>query len=87
MKVHIENSIYLESDGTQFILKEYTGKTTEVKGKEIEQYKTHGYFSSISGALNKVTKMKVMDSTAQTLGELLQEVEGIREYIESKVTV
>ena len=87
MKIHIENNLYIESDGMQFILKEYTGKTTEVKGKEVEQYKTHGYFSSVSGALNKVVKMKIMDSTAQTLGELLREVEGIRKYIETKVTV
>lgn len=87
MKVQIENNLYLESDGMQFILKEYTGKTREVKGEEIEQSKTHGYFSSISSALKHVVKMKIMDSTAQTLGELLQEVKGIREYIESKVNV
>ena len=29
MKVHIENNLYIESDGMQYILKEYTGKTAE----------------------------------------------------------
>ncbi|WP_044648328.1 hypothetical protein [Paenibacillus terrae] len=89
MKIQIEGSLYLESDGMQFILKQYTGKTTLVKltGKEAEQYKTHGYFSTVEGALKKVVKMKVMESTATTIGELLKELEGIRQYIESKVTI
>ncbi|MGN0022218.1 MAG: hypothetical protein ACI35Z_15555 [Sphingobacterium hotanense] len=84
MKVCIENNLYIESDGMQYILKEYTGKTAE-NGTPL--FKTHGYFSSIEAALNKFLKMKIMDSTAQTLGELLREVKDIREYIESTVTV
>ncbi|KAF6636554.1 hypothetical protein [Paenibacillus polymyxa] len=89
MKIKIEGSLYLESDGMQFILKQYNGKMSVAKdtGKETEQYKTHGYFSTVKGALEKVVKMKVMDSTATTLGELLKELEGIRQYIESKVTI
>jgi len=87
MKVHIENNLYIESDERQFILKEYTGKQSFDKdGKATDLYKTHGYFPDVAGALNKVVKMKIMDSTAQTLSELLAEVKGIREYIESKVT-
>ncbi|ANY71679.1 hypothetical protein BBD41_03265 [Paenibacillus ihbetae] len=88
MKVCIENNLYLESDGQQFIIKEYTGKQSVSEGgKTTDIYKTIGYFPTIRSALNKLVKMKVMDSTAQTLGQLLQEVEGIRQYIESKVTV
>lgn len=84
MKVCIENNLYIESDGMQFIVKEYTGKQDK---NENDLYKTHGYYPTVEGALKKVVKMKVMDSTAQTLGELLAEVESIRGYIESKVTV
>ena len=85
MKVQIENNLYLESDSMQFIVKEYTGNfTTDKKtGKEIEQYKTHGYFPNVEFALKHYLKMKVMESTAQTLGELLQDIRRIREYIES----
>ena len=85
MKVQIENNLYLESDSMQFIVKEYTGNfTTDKKtGKEIEQYKTHGYFPSVVYALNHVVKMKVMESTAQTLGELQEDIRRFREYIDS----
>ncbi|MDH6670203.1 hypothetical protein M2277_000847 [Paenibacillus sp. LBL] len=88
MKVCIENNLYIESDGMQFILKEYTGKqSVGENGKTTDLYKTYGYYPTVGSALNKVVKMKVMDSTAHTLGELLREVEGIREYIESTVTI
>lgn len=88
MKVQIENNLYIESDGMQFILKQYNGKQTIDKdGKATDQYKALGYFPDVAGALKKVVKMKVMDSTARTLSELLTEVKGIREDIESKVTI
>lgn len=83
MKVCVEDNLYIESDGMQFILKEYNGKQDK-QGNEL--YKTHGYFPNVASALNHVVKMKVMNSNASTLSELLAEVEGIREYIESKVT-
>lgn len=87
MKVCIENNLYIESDGIQFILKQYTGKQ-QVKedGSTTDLYKTRGYFPTIASALNHVVKMKIMDSTASTLSELITEVESIRAYIESKVT-
>ena len=84
MKVQIENQLYLESDGMQFIIKEYSGKQDKA-GNDL--YKTHGYFSSVEGATKHLVKMKIMDSAAKTLGELLNEVQNIREYIESKITV
>ncbi|MEB4784830.1 hypothetical protein P5G60_24150 [Paenibacillus jamilae] len=89
MKVQIEGSLYLESDGMQFILKEYTGKQSVNKktGDSTDLYKTYGYFPTVKSALEKVVKMKIMDSTATTLGELLTEFKGIRKYIESKVTI
>lgn len=76
--------LYLESDGMQFILREYNGNLDK-NGNGV--YKTIGYYSSVAGAINALVKMKLMDSTAETLGELLNEVQGIREYIESKIAV
>ncbi|MMZ43841.1 hypothetical protein D1872_54090 [compost metagenome] len=89
MKIQIEGSLYLESDAIQFILKEYTGKQSVNKktGDSTDLYKTHGYFPTVKSALEKVVKMKIMDSTATTIGGLLEELEDIRQYIESKVTV
>lgn len=93
MKVFIENVIvngvekgklFLESDEMQFILKEYNGKVTvNAKGKEIEQYKTHGYYTNVHYALKAFLKMKIMQSTATTLRELQQDIESIRRSIES----
>ena len=88
MKVQIENNLYIESDERQFILKEYTGKQSFDKdGKATDLYKTHGYFPDVAGALNKVVKMKIMDSTARTLSELVTAIQEIRKDIESKVTI
>lgn len=88
MKVNIEGNLYLESDGMQFVLKDYTGKTyQDKKGKETEAYNTLGYFSTVQSAMRHLVKMKLMQSTATTLNELLQDVERIREYIESRVSV
>lgn len=87
MKVQIEGNLYLESDSQQFILKEYTGKQSIKDGVATDLFKTHGYFSNIESALNKFTKMKIMESTATTLSELLAEVKGIRSYIKSKVEI
>lgn len=84
MKVQIEGQLYLESDGMQFILREYNGKQDKA-GNDI--YKTHGYYSSVEVAIKGLVKKKVMESTAATLSELLREVESIKAYIESKINV
>ncbi|WP_019123622.1 hypothetical protein [Brevibacillus massiliensis] len=84
MKVQIEENLFLESDGLQFIVKEYTGKQDS---HQRELYKVHGYFSNIGQAVKHLVKMKVMESTAQTLSELCQDILRIEQYIESKVSV
>ncbi|MFM1655565.1 hypothetical protein ACI7RC_26230 [Brevibacillus sp. B_LB10_24] len=84
MKVQIEENLFLESDGLQFIVKEYTGKQDNL-GREL--YKVHGYFSSVRSVLKHLLKMKIMQSTAQTLSELCQDILRIEQYIESKLTV
>lgn len=84
MKVHIEGSIFLESDEMQFVVKEYSGKTDK-DGREI--YKTLGYFGSIASAIRFLVKLKLMRSTAATLQELAEDVKRIEQCIESKLTV
>ena len=85
MKVQIEGKLYLESDGTQYILREYTGRTQFKDGKEYEHFITKGYFSSIEGALKKLVKMKIMDSTAADLKSLLQEIKEIYDDLKLKL--
>lgn len=68
----------------QFIIKEYNGKK-DATGREL--YKTHGYFPSVQSAVKHLVKMKVMQSTAQTLSELHQDALRIEQYVESQLTV
>lgn len=81
MKVQIENNLYLESDGRQFIIKEYTGKHDR-NGNKI--FKVHGHFSNLSYAFKKFFRMKLEESTLLTLGELVEHVQNIEQYIMSE---
>ena len=87
MKVHVEGNIFIESDERQYILKEYTGKTTTDKhGKTHELYRVHGYFGKLEQVMKKLVKMKILNSKAETIGELLEEVKKIDRYIEEKIS-
>lgn len=85
MKVHVENSLYIESDGMQFIVKDYTGKvyTDKKTGKETEAFNTLGYFSTLEQCVQLLIKQKVMQSTATDLKSLLEDVRRLREEVEA----
>ncbi|MNS65639.1 hypothetical protein D3C72_988130 [compost metagenome] len=89
MKVQVEESLYIESDEYQYILREYTGAIAK-PAKEGEEgrpvYKTHGYFPTIESALGKVLSMKIKASTAKDIKELIRDVEDIRNYIKETVS-
>lgn len=72
MKVLIDKrqKLYLESDGTQFILKKYTGKQDN-KGSDI--FTTLGYFGSIDQAIKMIYHTKIHQSNATNLKELLED--------------
>lgn len=79
MKIHVEDNIYLESDEYQYILREDTGREDK-KGRKI--YSNIGYYANITQAINKLVDMKIKESTANTLGELLAEVKEIQAYVD-----
>jgi hypothetical protein len=89
MKVHIEGKIYLESDTMQFILKEYTGAISIDKktGKETEVCNNIGYFTTIQSALLRLLKMKLADSTATNLVEMIADIKRIEEGIKAKFEI
>lgn len=84
MKVHIENNLFLESDGLEFTIREYSGKQDK---NEKDISKVLGHYSNVKSAFRGLVKMKVSQSTAKTLHELVQDVERIEQYIESKLNV
>ena len=83
MKIHIEKKLYLESDGVQYILKLY-GKPN-AKGEET--FKALGYFGKIRSVINYLIKMKIHESTATNLNELLEDVKRIEDWVHDKVRV
>lgn len=84
MKVQVEDNLFIESDPYNFIVKEYTQRKDGTgEGKTI----VHGYFSKLEFAVKHIIKMKVKESTATTLEELLRDLKRIEEYIHSKITV
>ncbi|ANY69737.1 hypothetical protein BBD42_27025 [Paenibacillus sp. BIHB 4019] len=82
MKVQIEGNLYIEHDGRQFIIKQYTGK---LDSKGSEAYAAIGYYTKLEFAIKRLVQLKISESTAATLRELLTEVESIGEYIRSKI--
>lgn len=84
MKVHIENNLYIESDGMQFIVKDYTGKQDK-HGNDL--YNTKGYFSTLEQTIQFLIKQKVMQSTATDLKSLLEDVRRLRVDVEASVLI
>lgn len=82
MKVQIEGNLYLESDDKQFIIKQYNG-SVDKQGKET--FTPKGYFSSVEGAMQYLLKMKIKESAATTLSELLRDVRELRVWIAQKI--
>jgi len=82
MKIHIEDKLYLESDGIQYIIREYTGNHDK-DGKET--FRSLGFYGNINHAINSLVKNKIMQSTATTLSELKVDIEKIKQDINSKI--
>jgi hypothetical protein len=84
VKVQIEDNLYIESDAYNFILKEQTVRKDGIgAGKTI----IHGYFSSVESVIKRVLKMKIKQSTATTLQELVLDIQRIEGYIHSQLQV
>lgn len=84
MKIQIEENLFIESDSLQFLIKEYSGKKDK---KGYAEYNVHGYFVSLAQAVKHLVKMKIKESTAKTLGELLKDIKRIEAYIESRINI
>lgn len=86
MKVQIEDNLFIESDGIQYVLKEYSGTThTNKDGKEIENFKALGYYGTINQVVKSLLQMKIKKSTADNLQELTADIERIHKDIDEKI--
>lgn len=86
MRAHVENDLYISADGRQYTLeRKRVIQSGDNAGDEV--FTPIGYFSSLNGAVQAIAKLKISESTATTLKELLEAVERIREDINHAVTV
>jgi predicted DNA-binding ribbon-helix-helix protein len=86
MRVHIENDLYISADGRQYTLERRSvTQSGENAGKEI--YSSIGYFSPLQGAINALVKLKIADSTATTLKELIAQIDQIHLDIKAAVYI
>lgn len=78
--------IYLEDDSFQFILKEYyTAEKGENAGKEVSQL--IGYYPSILSALKKVLTIKIKESKASDIRELIADIYRIEQQLSEVFSV
>jgi hypothetical protein len=84
MKIQVEDKLFVESDGMQFMLKQYNGKLDE-KGNE--GYKVLGYFSTLAQAVKHLIKLECMASTAETFQQLLEDVARLEKKIDGVIKI
>ena len=88
MKVSITKQLFLENDEYQFILKRYTGK---VDKENNPMSTTLGYFKNLESVATKVYMLKIKESTAATMQELVDDhkqiIKDIRETFKMKGVV
>jgi len=88
VKVQIEGNLFIESDTYGYQVKQYNGTRYDEKlGRDVEISATLGNYSTVKGCVKHIMNMKIKESTAATLPELLQAVKRIEAYIESKISV
>lgn len=80
----VVGKMFIESDSMQFMVNVYSG-LLDSKGNE--KYKTLGYFPSVDYCLKFIVKQKVMQSTAETLVQLLEDFKRIESFIHTQVKV
>jgi hypothetical protein len=85
MKIKVEDKLFIESDGMQFILKKYSGAVDKKTGAEI--FKPLGYFSTLQQSIKFLIRKKVMESDASTVKELLSDLERIEKEVESLIKI
>jgi len=75
-----KREIYLESDDLQYTLKEYyTVEKGENAGKEASQL--IGYYPSILSSLKKVLTIKIKESKATDVRELIEDIYRIEQQL------
>lgn len=85
-RIHIENDIYIQNDELgSTIVKRSIAQSGKAVGNEV--FTALGYYSNITSAVKGLIKMKIAESSATTLGEMIEDIRRIEAYIEQKIAV
>jgi hypothetical protein len=93
MRIHIEGDLYISGTGVGYTIDRLSvrpvkhKKTGVVEAKEVYETVKCGNFATLSGAVNGLLNLKTQESTAHTLGELLQEIKEYKSFVQSKIEV
>lgn len=86
MKIQIEDNVYIESDSYGYTVTRYNTRYSEKAGKEVETKEVLANYGTVQGCAEYiVNKLKVNESTATSLKELIEEVKQNRQWIKSKI--
>lgn len=86
MRIHIEGDIYIQGDGIGYsIVQRSIVQSGKNAGTEFFSSLNKNYSSIQACAEHGLLKMKIADSTATTLRELIDAVNEYREFIRSKI--
>lgn len=89
MKVMIEERLYVESDTSGYQVVRYGDPATKIDkdGNEVDatSSKILGYMSTLEGCINFIVNLKLKDSTAKDLRELIQHMQEIRAWVQQAV--
>lgn len=84
LKIQVAENTYIGSDSLQYIIKKYTG-ATDKEGKEIST--SLGYFTTLNATLKYLTQMKLKESEATNIKELLIDLKRIEQEIDDLLHV
>ena len=76
--------LVIESDDRNFTVKTERPSAINKSGKT---RKIHGQYFTLAEAVKCLARLKVMDSTAQTISELVQDLKRIEAYIHDKIEI
>jgi hypothetical protein len=87
MKVQVEENLYIESDANGYQVKKYNGTRFDTKAnRDIDVTETLANDGSVKGCAKFIAlNLKVKESTATTLHELIKDVARIEQYVEDKI--
>lgn len=85
MKVQIEENLYIESNPLCFQVVQYSiGKDKDKNDVEVRKVSVE--FTTVKSCVKWIAlNMKVKESTAPTLKELIAEIDAIEKYVEEKI--